>query len=148
MRTVLQREQRENTRLIGEYETAVGHVVELVRSFAHAKDAERLGQARAYNARLQEEKDAHLATRLERDAYLAQYLRKVGQLREAYRLRCQEDEAPQRVVAALQAEVRGYRHALGMEPERAEEEAGWEILRVRVALSPSNGRGGGAYKVC
>ena len=132
---MLQREQRENTKLIGEYETAVGHIVELVRTFAHAKDAERHAGARAYNARLQEEKDAHLATRLERDEYLAQYLRKVGQIREAYRLRCEEEDAPTRVVAALQAEVRGYRNALAMEPEKREEETGWEFLKVRCDLS-------------
>ena len=126
---MLLREQRENTKLIGEYETALGHVVELVRNFAHAKDVERLAAAREYNRRLQEERDAHLATRLERDAYMAQYLRKVEQIRHAYRLRCEEEEAPTRVVAGLQNEVRAYRAALGMAPEKFEDEFGYEILK-------------------
>ena len=128
-RTVLLREQRENTRLIGEYETSLGHVVELVRNFAHTKDAERLAEAHSYNKRLQDELDAHLQTRLERDHYLAQYMRKVEQLRKAYRMRCEEEETPIRIVAGLQNEVRSYRRALGMEAEKFEDEFGYEILK-------------------
>ena len=50
-------------------------------------------------------------------------------LREAHRLRCEEEDVPVRVVTGLQNEVRAYRSALGMEAERPEEEFGWEVLR-------------------
>ena len=50
-------------------------------------------------------------------------------MREAYRLRCEEEDLPVQIVAGLQNEVRAYRSALGMEPEKAEEEYGWEILK-------------------
>ena len=56
-------------------------------------------------------------------------MRCVEMLREAYRLRCEEEDVPIRVVAGLQNEVRAYRSALGMEPEKPEEEYGWEILK-------------------
>ena len=128
-KAVLLREQRENTKLIGEYETAMGSVVEMVRNFAANKDAERFAAAREYNGRLQEEKDAHLATRLDRDDWHAKFMRSVEMIRNAYRLRCEEDELPIRIVAGLQNEVRTYRNALGMEPEKFEEEFGYEILK-------------------
>jgi hypothetical protein len=50
-------------------------------------------------------------------------------IRTAYRIRCEEEEVPWKVVAGLQNEVRAYRNALGMDPEKPEEEAGWEVLR-------------------
>jgi hypothetical protein len=50
-------------------------------------------------------------------------------IRTAYRLRCEEEEVPIRVVAGLQNEVRALRNALGLEPEKPEEEYGWEILK-------------------
>ena len=85
--------------------------------------------ARLYNKLLQDEKDAHLAARIEKDEWHSRFMRSVEMLREAYRLRCEEEEVPVRVVSGLQNEVRGYRSALGMESEKLEEEYGWEILK-------------------
>lgn len=56
-------------------------------------------------------------------------MRTVGMLREAYRLRCEEEEVPIRIITGLQNEVRAYRQTLGMEAEKPEEEFGWEILK-------------------
>lgn len=56
-------------------------------------------------------------------------MRSVEMLREAYRLRCEEEGVPVRVIYGLQNEVRAYRSALGMELEKPEEEYGWEILK-------------------
>jgi len=53
----------------------------------------------------------------------------VEMIRTAYRLRCGEEEVPWRVVSGLQNEVRAYRNAMGMEPEKPEEETGWDILK-------------------
>ena len=127
---VLRREQIENNKLLGEYETALGNIVEMIRNFNYNKDIEKHAQARRYNDLLQEEKDAHLATRLERDDWHVKYMRSVEMIRTAYRLRCEEEETPTRVVAGLQNEVRSYRNALGMEPEKFEDETGYEILKV------------------
>ncbi|KAL8869392.1 MAG: hypothetical protein Q9174_004304 [Haloplaca sp. 1 TL-2023] len=128
IRTLI-REQKENTKLIGEYETAVGNIVEMVRNYSYNNKQERTSLSLHYNKLLQDEKDAHLAARLEKDDWHSKFMRSVGQLREAYRLRCEEEELPIRVVAGLQNEVRAYRNALGMEPEKPEEEYGWEILK-------------------
>ena len=125
----LPREQRENTKLIGEYETSLGTIVEQIRNFAYGKNMEKTQLSRDYNKLLQEEKDTHLATRLEKDEWHSKFMRSVVMLREAYRLRCEEEELPIRVVAGLQNEVRAYRNALGMEPEKFEEEWGYEILK-------------------
>ena len=129
MKQILLREQRENTKLIGEYETAVGNIVEQIRNFAYAKDMEKSQVSREYNKLLQDEKDAHLATRLERDDWHAKFMRSVEMIRSAYRLRCEEEDVPLRIVAGLQNEVRAYRNALGMEPEKFEDEFGYEILK-------------------
>lgn len=126
---VLIREQKENTKLIGEYETAVGNIVEMVRNYSFNNKTECNTLALHYNKLLQEEKDAHLGARLEKDHWHARFLESIGMLREAFRLRCEEENVPVRVVAGLQNEVRAYRNALGMEPEKAEEEYGWEILK-------------------
>lgn len=123
------REQKENTKLIGEYETAVGNIVEMVRNYSFNNKTECNSLALHYNKLLQEEKDAHLGARLEKDHWHARFLESIGMLREAFRLRCEEEDVPVRVIAGLQNEVRAYRNALGMEPERAEEEYGWEILK-------------------
>ena len=126
---LLAREQKENTKLIGEYETAVGNIVEMVRNYSFTNKAEKTTLSTQYNKLLQEEKDAHLEARLEKDDWQAKFMRSVEMLREAYRLRCEEEELPIQIVSGLQNEVRAYRNALGMEAERPEEEFGWEILR-------------------
>ncbi|KAL8661712.1 MAG: hypothetical protein Q9202_005334 [Teloschistes flavicans] len=128
IRTII-REQKENTKLIGEYETAVGNIVEMVRNYSYNNKQEKTSLSLHYNKLLQDEKDAHLAARLEKDDWQAKFMRSVEMMREAYRLRCEEEEQPLRVVAGLQNEVRAYRNALGMEPEKIEEEYGWEILK-------------------
>lgn len=126
---VIIREQKENTKLIGEYETAVGNIVEMVRNYSFTNKTEKTSIALHYNKLLQEEKDAHLVARLEKDDWHAKFMRSVEMLREAYRIRCEEEDIPVRIVAGLQNEVRAYRNALGMEPEKPEEEYGYEILK-------------------
>ncbi len=122
-------EQKENIKLIGEYEHHLGEIVKDVRDFSYNTKTRETSIARHYNKLLQDEKDAHLAARLEKDDWHAKFMRTVEMLREAYRLRCEEEDVPIRVVAGLQNEVRAYRSCLGMEPEKPEEEYGWEILR-------------------
>lgn len=85
--------------------------------------------SREYNQLLQDEKDAHLITRLEKDDWHNKFMQSIEMLRTAYKLRCEEEEVPIRVVAGLQNEIRSYRNALGMEPERFEDETGHEILK-------------------
>ncbi|KAL5342393.1 hypothetical protein BJX70DRAFT_320134 [Aspergillus crustosus] len=126
---VLRNEQVENTKLIGEYEAAVGTMVEQIRNYCHNNNMHYLSQKRHYNNLLQAERDAHLESRLDRDHWHAQTLKCAEMIRTAYRLRCEEEEMPIRIVAGLQNEVRAYRNALGMEPEKPEEEYGWEILK-------------------
>ncbi|MCJ1298880.1 hypothetical protein MMC08_001671 [Hypocenomyce scalaris] len=126
---ILLREQHENTKLIGEYETAVGNIVEMVRNYSYSNNMEKIAIRKHYNKLLQDEKDAHLEARLEKDDWHAKFMRCVDMLRTAYRLRCDEEDVPIRVVAGLQNEVRAYRSALGMEPEKFEEEYGYEILK-------------------
>ncbi|OAX80417.1 hypothetical protein ACJ72_05252 [Emergomyces africanus] len=125
----LKREQVENTKLIGEYETAVGTMVEQIRHYCQNNNMHYLAQKRHYNNLLQAERDAHLESRLDRDNWHAKAMRCSEMIRTAYRLRCEEEEAPIRVISGLQNEVRAYRNALGMEPEKPEEEYGWEILK-------------------
>ena len=127
------REQKENTRLIGEYETAVGQLTELVRDFASKRDLQLGAQAREYNSLLQEERDQHLQTRLARDEWQASYARAAGMLRTAYALRCAEEEMPLGVVQALQEEVRALRKVVGLEEQREEHEAGWPVLKDALA---------------
>ena len=100
----------------------------MVRNYSYNNKTEKTAVAVQYNKLLQEEKDAHLAARLEKDDWHTKAIRCAAMLREAYRLRCEEDEIPIRVVSGLQNEVRAYRNALGMEPEKPEEEYGYEIL--------------------
>ncbi|EYE92407.1 uncharacterized protein EURHEDRAFT_380208 [Aspergillus ruber CBS 135680] len=126
---ILKHEQDENARLIGEYEAAVGTMVEQIRNYCQNNNLHFLAQKRQYNNLLQAERDAHLESRLDRDYWHAQTMRCSEMIRTAYRLRCEEEEVPIRVVAGLQNEVRAYRDALGMEPEKPEEEYGWEILK-------------------
>ncbi|KAL2833100.1 hypothetical protein BJY01DRAFT_253662 [Aspergillus pseudoustus] len=126
---VLKNEQMENTKLIGEYEAAVGTMVEQIRNYCHNNNMNYLSQKRHYNNLLQAERDSHLESRLDRDHWHAQTMKCAEMIRTAYRLRCEEEELPIRIVAGLQNEVRAYRNALGMEPEKPEEEYGWEILK-------------------
>ena len=126
---ILLREQRENTKLIGEYETAVGNIVEMVRNYSYSVNMEKVRISRNYNQLLQDEKDQHLVTRLEKDDWHAKFMRSVEMIRTAYRLRCEEEEMPTMIVAGLQNEVRSYRNALGMDPEKFEDEFGYPILK-------------------
>lgn len=125
----LKHEHLENTKLIGEYETAVGNILDQIRTYCHNNTMHYLSQKRHYNNLLQAERDAHLESRLDRDYWHAQTMKCAEMIRTAYRLRCEEDQTPANIVAGLQNEVRAYRSALGMPPEKPEEEGGWEILR-------------------
>ncbi|KAJ5291644.1 hypothetical protein N7478_000895 [Penicillium angulare] len=125
----LKREQSENTKLIGDYESGVGTMVEQIRNYCQNNNMHFLYQKSHYNNLLQAERDAHLESRLDRDYWHTQTMRCAEMIRNAHRLRSDEDEMPVSIVAGLQNEVRAYRNALGMEPERPEEEYGWEILK-------------------
>lgn len=125
----LKREQIENTSLIGEFETAMGIIVEQIRNYCQNNNMHFLAQKKDYNALLQAERDAHLASRLDRDRWHAQTMHLAEMIRTAYRLRCEEDQAPTRIIQALQSEVRALRSAIGLEREKPEEETGWEFLK-------------------
>ncbi|KAJ5806606.1 uncharacterized protein N7503_004208 [Penicillium pulvis] len=125
----LKREQTENTKLIGDYEASVGTMVEQIRNYCQNNNMHFLYQKSHYNNLLQAERDAHLESRLDRDYWHAQTMRCAEMIRKAHRMRSEEDELPVRIIAGLQNEVRAYRNALGMEPEKPEEEYGWEILK-------------------
>ncbi|KAJ5727870.1 hypothetical protein N7493_005690 [Penicillium malachiteum] len=125
------REQIENTKLIGEYETAVGTMVEQIRNYCQNNNMHFLYQKSHYNNLLQAERDAHLESRLDRDYWHTQTMRCAEMIRTAHRLRSEEEDLPYRIVAGLQNEVRAYRNALGMEPEKPDEEYGYEILKDR-----------------
>ena len=101
----------------------------MVRNYSYNNNMEKITIRKHYNKLLQDEKDAHLEARLEKDDWHAKFMRCVDMLRTAHRLRCDEEDVPIRVVAGLQNEVRAYRSALGMEPEKFEEEYGYEILK-------------------
>ena len=101
----------------------------MVRNYAYSVNMEKTQLSTNYNRLLQEERDAHLATRLEKDDWHTKFMRSVEMIRTAYKLRCEEEENQGRIVAGLQNEVRAYRNALGMEPEKFEEEYGYEILK-------------------
>lgn len=107
----------------------MGSIVEMVRNYSFNNKNEKTAISLHYNKLLQEEKDAHLAARLEKDDWHAKFMRSVEMLREAYRIRCEEEDVPIRVVSGLQNEVRAYRNALGMEAEKPEDEYGYEILK-------------------
>ncbi|PYI06918.1 hypothetical protein BO78DRAFT_314419 [Aspergillus sclerotiicarbonarius CBS 121057] len=126
---ILKTEQAENAKLIGEYEATLGTMVEQIRNYCQNNNMHYLSQKRHYNNLLQVERDSHLESRLDRDYWHAQTMKCAEMIRTAYRLRSEEEELPIRIVAGLQNEVRAYRNALGMEPERPEDEYGWEILK-------------------
>jgi hypothetical protein len=133
------REQRENARLLGEYETAVGHLTALVRDLGAKKDAQRTAAARTANGTLQTERDAHLATRQERDAWEARFWRAVGMMREAHHRLCDEEGGETSVVRELQGEVRALRQVIGLPAQRPEEETGWRALKD---MEDDRGEGG------
>lgn len=125
----LKHEQVENMKLISEYETAVGTMVEQIRNYCQNNNMHYLYQKSHYNNLLQAERDAHLESRLDRDYWHTQTMKCAQMIRTAHRLRSEEEDVPIRIIAGLQNEVRAYRNALGMEPEKPEEEYGWEILK-------------------
>lgn len=126
---ILRHEQLENMKLIAEYEDAAGMMVEQIRTYCTNNEGHFLAQKAEYNRLLQDERDAHLKSRLDRDYWFSRFLKTAEMIRTAHRLRCEEEDVGMRVAAGLQNEVRAYRNALGMEPEKPEEEYGWEILR-------------------
>lgn len=125
----LKREQLENTKLIAEWEASVGTMVEQIRNYCQNNNLHFLYQKSHYNNLLQAERDAHLESRLDRDYWHAQTMKCAEMIRTAHRLRTEEEDLPIRIITGLQNEVRAYRNALGMEPEKPEEEFGWEILK-------------------
>ncbi|KAJ5127009.1 hypothetical protein N7448_007788 [Penicillium atrosanguineum] len=125
----LKREQLENTKLIGEYESSVGTMVEQIRNYCQNNNLHYFYQKSHYNNLLQAERDLHLESRLDRDYWHAQTMKCAEMIRTAHRLRSEEEELPVRIIMGLQNEVRAYRNALGMEAERHDEEYGWEILK-------------------
>jgi hypothetical protein len=131
MRTIelYKHEQAENTKLIGEWEDAMGTATEQIRNYCCDNTDRYLAQRRHYNNLLQAEKDEHLQSRLERDACQAESERYRGMIMHAYRLRCEEWCRELTIISGLQNEVRVYRNALGMERERPEDETGWSYLR-------------------
>lgn len=126
---ILKNEQQENIELIAKWEHEVGELLRRVRDHTFDNKQEQVSIARHYNNLLQEEKDAHLAARLEKDEWHAKFMRAAGMLREAYRLRCEEEELPVSVVAGLQEEVRALRSVCGMDQEKPEEEIGHQYLK-------------------
>lgn len=104
-------------------------MVEQIRNYCQNINMQFLAQRRHYNNLLQAERDAHLQSRLDRDAWHAKTMRCAELIREAYRIRCEEDDLPTRIISGLQNEVRAYRQALGLEPEKPEEETGYPFLK-------------------
>ncbi|OAP55297.1 hypothetical protein AYL99_10270 [Fonsecaea erecta] len=122
-------EQKENTGLIAMYEEAMGTAVEQIRNYCGDIEGRFLRQRKHYNDLLQQEKDDHLQSRLDRDHWYAQTLKVCEMIRTAHRLRTDEWCEEYTVVAALQGEVRCLRRCMGMEPEKPEEETGWPYLK-------------------
>ncbi|KAJ5301388.1 hypothetical protein PENANT_c023G07819 [Penicillium antarcticum] len=121
--------RQENWDMVIEFQNAVGVMVEQIRNYCQNNNMHYLAQKRHYNNLLQAERDAHLESRLDRDHWHAQFLKCAEVIRTAYRMRCEEDDTPTKIISGLQNEVRAYRFALGMEPESKEEEYGWEYLK-------------------
>ena len=115
--------------MIGEYESAVGTMVEQIRNYCQTKNMSFLSQKNHYNQLLQAERDAHLESRLDRDYWHTQTMKCAEMIRTAHWIRSDEEGVPVHIIAGLQNEVRAYRNALGMEPEQPEEEYGYEILK-------------------
>lgn len=125
----LKREQFENTKLMSDYQAGVGSMVEQIRNYCQNNNMHFLYQKSHYNGLLQAERDAHLDSRLDRDYWHAQTMKCAEMIRNAHRLRTEEEQLPVQIIAGLQNEVRAYRNALGMDREKPEDEFGWEVLR-------------------
>lgn len=123
------REQRENGKLIGEYEQALEKVVAMLRDFAHNKGSEKSNLAKQYLGTLQAERDEHLKTRLEKDTANSNILKLMAQMRHAHQLAVEECCPEIEVVSGLQNEVRSLRNALGLSKERFEDETGYTLLK-------------------
>ena len=126
---ILFREQRENGKLIGEYEQALEKVVAMLRDYAFNKEMEKSKLAKQYLHTLQTERDEHLKTRLERDTSNTHTLKLIGQMRQAYKMSMEESLPETDVIAGLQNEVRSLRGALGLPKEKFEDETGYSILK-------------------
>jgi hypothetical protein len=111
------------------YENAMGEATEGIRNYCLGIEGRFLEQKRHYNDLLQQEKDEHLASRLDRDHWHAKTMRCCEIIRTANRLRTDEWCEEYAVVAGLQGEVRCYRRVLGMDPQKPEEEGGWPYLK-------------------
>ncbi|OAG37091.1 hypothetical protein AYO21_08739 [Fonsecaea monophora] len=122
-------EQKENTGLIAMYEEAMGTAVEQIRNYCGDIEGRFLRQRKHYNDLLQQEKDDHLQSRLDRDHWYAQTLKVCEMIRTAHRLRTDEWCEEYTVIAGLQGEVRCLRRCMGMEAEKPEEETGWPYLK-------------------
>ena len=122
-------EQKENTGLIAMYEEAMGNAVEQIRNYCGDIEGRFLRQRKHYNDLLQQEKDDHLASRLDRDHWYAQTLKVCEMIRTANRLRTDEWNEEYTIIATLQGQVRVLRRVFGMEAEAPEEEAGWPYLK-------------------
>ena len=125
----LLREQRENGKLIGEYEQALEKVVAMLRDYAFNKEMEKSSLAKQYLHTLQTERDEHLKTRLERDTANTHILKLIGQMRQAYKMSVEESLPEIEAVAGLQNEVRSLRGALGLPKQKFEEELGYSVLK-------------------
>lgn len=122
-------EQKENTSLIADYEDSLGTITEQIRDYCLGIENRFLDQRHHYNNLLQQEKDEHLQTRLERDEWHGKTLRCAEMIRTASRLRNDEWYDEYKIIAGLQGEVRCYRRVLGMDPQKAEEEGGYPYLK-------------------
>ncbi|ETN43479.1 uncharacterized protein HMPREF1541_02638 [Cyphellophora europaea CBS 101466] len=122
-------EQQENTNLIAMYEDAMGNTTEMIRNYCNGIETRFLEQRRHYNNLLQQEKDEHLASRLEKDDIFAKYLRVREMIRTANRLRTDEWCEEYTIISGLQGQVRCLRRVLQMDPEKPEEEVGWPYLK-------------------
>ena len=104
-------------------------MTEQIRDYCLGIDGRFLGQKRHYNDLLQQEKNEHLQTRLERDEWWTKALRCAGLIRTAKSLRDDEWYEEYAVIAGLQGEVRCMRRVLQWEKQKPEEEGGWPYLK-------------------
>lgn len=129
-------EQTENTALLGSYEETLWRSTDQIRAYTDGVEERFLGLKKHYNHLLQQEKDDHLRTRLERDGWYDKTLQVCAWLREAARLRGEECDQELRVISGLQNEVRCLRRCLGIESEQPEEETGYAYLKDALLVEP------------
>ncbi|KIX05558.1 uncharacterized protein Z518_06430 [Rhinocladiella mackenziei CBS 650.93] len=125
---IYKHEQLENTNLIATYEDAMGRATEQIRNYCGDMEARFLAQQRHYNQLLQQEKDEHLQSRMDRDYWHQQTLKVSEMIRNALRYRTEEWTEEYRIISGLQSEVRCLRRCLGMEAEKPDEETGYPYL--------------------